>query len=141
MYFWTYGLRKNWLHKCLKRLLSEEFSTSNMVNEPKCCWNLNDSTFTKFIDHCEGNLVGSYWCAKSLDCLLTRWLQMTSILFLIETIYCNIFRCNYLRKKKFFFLYFVAFWKSKLNFPHFQKKDHLIADRFLIWRTPKNMVR
>ena len=36
------------------------------------------------------------------------------------------------QKKKNFFPYFVAFWKSKLNFPHFQKKDHLIADRFLI---------
>ena len=33
-------------------------STSNMENSPKHCGNLNDSTFTIFIDHCEGNLVG-----------------------------------------------------------------------------------
>ena len=46
MYFWTYGLRKMWLDKCLKSTFSEDPSKSNMVNEPKHCWNLNDSTFT-----------------------------------------------------------------------------------------------
>ena len=27
--------------------------TDNMVNGPKPCWNLNNSTFAIFIDHCE----------------------------------------------------------------------------------------
>ena len=45
---------KQWL----KSHVSEDPSTSNMVNPPKLCWNLNDSTFTIYIDHCEGNAVG-----------------------------------------------------------------------------------
>ena len=52
------GLRKIWLYKCLKSLLSEDPSTSNIVNGWKHISNLNDSTFTIFIDHCEGNSVG-----------------------------------------------------------------------------------
>ena len=47
-----------WLDKCLESRVSEDPLTSNMVNGPKLCWNLNDSTFTVFIDACEGNLVG-----------------------------------------------------------------------------------
>ena len=58
MYFWTYFLRKTWLDKCLKSPFSADPSTSNMVNGPKHCWNLNKSTFTIFIDHCKGNSVG-----------------------------------------------------------------------------------
>ena len=53
MYFWAYGLRKTYLDKCLKSLDSEDPSTSNMVNGPKHCWKLNDSTFTIFIDPSE----------------------------------------------------------------------------------------
>ena len=47
---------------------------------------------------------------------------MTSILFLIETIYCNILRCNYLRKKNLFRNFFFDFLNlnSILNF--FKKK-------------------
>ena len=37
MYFLTYGLRKTWLYKCLKIPVSEDPSTSNMVNGPKDC--------------------------------------------------------------------------------------------------------
>ena len=30
MYFWTYGIEKTWLNKCLKNQVSEDPSTSNM---------------------------------------------------------------------------------------------------------------
>ena len=60
MYFWTYGLRKTRLDKCLKSLVSEDPSTSNMVNGPKLRWNLNDRTFTTFINPCERNSVGKF---------------------------------------------------------------------------------
>ena len=53
MYFWTYGLGKTWLDKCLKIPVSDDPSTNNMVKGPKHCLNLNDSTFKIFIDHCE----------------------------------------------------------------------------------------
>ena len=144
MHFWTYGLHKTRLDKCLKIPVSEDPSTSNMTNTPKHCWNLNKSTFTIFIDPCASNSVGkslSWWYAKYSDCFLTHWLPMTSILFLIETIYCNIFRCNYVRNKKLspnFFLNFPNLY-SILNI--FKKKMTLIADVFLNLRTPKNVVR
>ena len=57
---------------------------------------------------------------------------MTSILFLKEAIYCNNFRCNYLRNEKlflifFFLLYFVNL-DSILNV--FIKKMTLVVDVF-----------
>ena len=48
---------------------------------------------------------------------------MKSILFAIETIYCNILRCNYLRNENLFLYFFLAFSKFRLNFEHLQKKD------------------
>ena len=41
---------KTWLDKCLKSFVSEDISTSNMVNGPKNCSNYRDSTFIIFID-------------------------------------------------------------------------------------------
>ena len=50
-------MSRKWLGKCLKSPISEDPSTSNMISRLKHCWNLHDSTFIKFIDHCEGNWV------------------------------------------------------------------------------------
>ena len=69
---------------------------------------------------------------------------MTSIIFLTEAIYCNIFRCNYLRNEKdflFFFLFFLHFWKLDSIFQYFEKKMTLIADVFSNLRTRKDVVR
>ena len=55
MYFRNYGLRKTWLDKCLRSLVSEDPSTGNMVNELKYCFNFNDSTLSIFTDHCKVN--------------------------------------------------------------------------------------
>ena len=55
MYFRNCGLQKTWLDKCLKSPVSEDPLTGNLVNVPKHCFNLNYSTFTMFIDQCEGN--------------------------------------------------------------------------------------
>ena len=146
MYFWTYRLPKVRLRKCLKSALSEDPSNSHMVNGLKHCWNLTGSTFTIFIDNCEGNSVAENlpaWYAKYSDDLLTNGLLMRSILFLIQTIYCNIFRYNYLRNKRFFsiFFFFFAFSKFTINFEFFQKKMIVIADVFLNFWTPKNVIR
>ena len=45
IYFRNYLLRKTWLDKCLKSLVSEEPLTTNIVNRPKHCWNLNESIY------------------------------------------------------------------------------------------------
>ena len=87
--FWKLLTPKTWLDKCLKSPVSEDPSTSNMADVPKHCWNLHHTIFIIFIDHCQVNWVGknlSDWHAYSWDCLLTHWLPMKSILFLIETI-------------------------------------------------------
>ena len=55
MYFRNYGPRKPWLDKCLKSPVSEGPSKSNMLNQPKHCFNLNHSNLTIFIDQWEGN--------------------------------------------------------------------------------------
>ena len=125
MYFWTYILQNTCLDKSLKSPVSEDPSTSNMVNRPKHSWRLYDSTFTIFIDTCECNWgLKCYYelYAKSYDCLLTYWQPITSIFFLIETICSSIFRGNYLRNWQCF-LNFFPFSKFRLNFEHFQKKD------------------
>ena len=48
---------------------------------------------------------------------------MTSILFLIETIYRNQFGRNYLKNKKPFDPFFLEFSKSALNLKYFQKRE------------------
>ena len=55
MSFWTYRLRKTWLDKCLIGPVSEDPSTSTMVNGPKHCSKFDDSNFTIFIDPWLGN--------------------------------------------------------------------------------------
>ena len=88
-YFRNYGLRKTWLHHCLKSPVSRVPSKSNMVNAPKLCLNFHGSTFTIFIVRCEGNWLAKslvQWYAKSEDCFLTHWVLIARILFLRETI-------------------------------------------------------
>ena len=48
---------KKGLEICVKNSVSEGPSTSNIVNGPKHCCNLDDGTFTLLIDHCEHNSV------------------------------------------------------------------------------------
>ena len=55
MQFRNYESRKPWLYKCIKSLVSEDPSKSNIVNGPKHCSNLNHSTISIFIDQSEGN--------------------------------------------------------------------------------------
>ena len=99
-------------YKCLKSPFWKDFLTSNMVNVLNHFWNLHHSTFIILIDHCQVNWVGKslcFWNAKSSDCLLTHWLPMKSILFLIETILRYHFRSNYLSNKKLFRKIFLHF--------------------------------
>ena len=53
--FLSWRTQENVNDKCLKSLDSDDPSKSDMVIGPKHCWNLNDSTFTIFIDPCEDN--------------------------------------------------------------------------------------
>ena len=124
MEFWTCGLRKMGLDKFLQSPVSEDLSASTMVNRTKPCWNLEDNNFTIILVHCEGNSVGKSlfeWYTQSYYCLLIHWPPITSIPFLLDTIYSNIFRCNYLRNE-IYFLTFFSIFELRFNFEHFQKK-------------------
>ena len=145
MYFWTYALPKTLLDKCLKSPVSEDHSSSNMANQPKHCENLSDSTFTIFIDPCESNSrlkSLSEWYSKSWDCLLTHWLPVTGILFLQVTIYSKIFRCNYLKNKEYFplFFFFLHFVNLNSIFKIYRKKMTLVTIVFSSLRTAKKVI-
>ena len=58
MYFRKYRLRKIWLDKCLKSPVSEDPQIDNKRSGSKHSCNLNDRTFTIFINHCEGSCIG-----------------------------------------------------------------------------------
>ena len=66
---------------------------------------------------------------------------MKSILFLIETIYSNIFRWNYLWNKKLFLDSFFHFRNSESVLNILKEKMIFIADVFKNVRAPKNNVR
>ena len=126
MYLQNSGLRKTRLGKCLKSPDSEDQLTGNVVNGSKHCFNLNERKFTIFIDQREGNWVGknhSYWHGKSEGCLLTYWLPMTSILFLIETIQWTQFRCIHLKNKTVLSIILCSF-QIYIKFWTISKKDH-----------------
>ena len=55
MYFSNYGHRNTSLNKCLNSPLSEDPSTSNMVNSPKHFSKLGNSNFIILIDPCDDN--------------------------------------------------------------------------------------
>ena len=44
MYFRNYGLPKTWLDQCLKSPVSEDSTKSSMVNVPKYCRNLKETS-------------------------------------------------------------------------------------------------
>ena len=62
MYFRNQGLQKTSLDKCLKDRVSEDPSTDNITSGLTHCCDLKDSTFTKFINHCQGNCLGKSLC-------------------------------------------------------------------------------
>ena len=89
--FWIFEITdsENVVRQISKSPSLEDPSTRNMVNVSKHCWNLHRSTFIIFIDHYQVNWVWirvPYWHAKSWYCLVTHWLPIKSIVFLIETI-------------------------------------------------------
>ena len=66
---------------------------------------------------------------------------MTSIVFLTEAIYCNIFRWNYLRNEKYFLTFFLNFLNLDPILKCFENEMTLRADVFLNLGTLKNVVR
>ena len=66
---------------------------------------------------------------------------MTSIVFSKEASYCKIFTGNDLRNEKHFLNFFLHFLNLDSILKLFKQEMTLIADVFLNWRTPYNVVR
>ena len=62
MYFRNYGLPKTLLDQCLKSPVSKDPTKSNMMNAPKHCSNLGDTSFPIFINHWEVNCLTKSLC-------------------------------------------------------------------------------
>ena len=144
MYFWTYGLRKMWLDKCLKSTFSEDPSKSNMVNEPKHCWNLNDSTFTIY----NWSMWRQFSWKKSLlvICKILGLFVNTLIpdhkySLLLRDNLSNIFKSNHLGNNRHFREFFLYLGNLDSILKNFKKEVTLIADVFLNLSTPKKVVR
>ena len=85
---------KTWLDKCLKSPVSEDPSTSNMVNVPKHYWSLHHSTFIIFLRHWPGNFVRKslsyYWSLATKLCSKKSLLLTCQILgLLVKTLAAN----------------------------------------------------
>ena len=97
-----------------------------MENGLKDCCNLNDSFFTIYINHCEGNCVFK----KSLlvICKIVRLFVNAVIAddkhyLLNRDSLTQPIQMQLSPKQKTFSPFFSPFLKSSLNFEHFQKKD------------------
>ena len=128
MYFRNYGLPKTWLDLYQKSIDSEYPWTSNMVNTPTHCRNVNSSTlitvivieFEKVALSYMENLRTVCW---HLNCL---W----KVFFLNRE---HLTQPNHMQlfiKTTNFFQFFSAILATRLSFQYFQKKITLIANVF-----------
>ena len=128
-YYWNYCIRKRCLLKRLKGRASEHHSVINVLTVSKHCWNQHGTTIIPFLHEFEINWVRKslpYSYLKSSDCLLTRWLPMTSTPVAICRISGNNFKRDYLKKRRLF-LDFIAFPRCAWNLQHSEKKRSILA--------------
>ena len=115
-----------------------------MGNVPKHCLNINDKTFTIYIDLSEGYSGWkslSEWYGKSEDYLLTHWVPIIGTLFLTEAIYFQHFKKQLSQTRKILSDFSLHFINLDLILNILRKKMTLIADVFLNLLTPKKVVR
>ena len=101
------------------RLLSENPLAVNMWTTPKSSLNLQKSIFMLLFLHSSQIYFQSD--LRYSDCLITRWLETTSILVVIERIYSDQFKSNCIKNHRFFAIFFYSFG-IYMKFPMFLKK-------------------
>ena len=128
-----------WLVKCVISLVSEHFAIVSMLNSLKKC--------TKaFPSYCFITWLKLSWKMfvlvhlKSHECLLTHWLPISSILFVIGRSYGNQFSCNCLRKIKLFLTFLVNIFNLNRNLNILKKKMTLISCVFSKLQTTKDVI-
>ena len=140
MYFPNYGLRKKLLENCLKSPVSEDPWTKDMENGPKHIWNLNESSYFIFMNHCERN-----WDGEKSLLVIWKILKLVVNTFTADEEYSLLNKNNsrqpihmqLSQKQKTFSGIFFPYLKSIIHLEHFQKKMNPIADVIPKLRTPK----
>ena len=98
------------------------------------------STFMLLSHHLKPAWLGKNYFQSDLrfwDCLLTGWLWTTSILVVMETIYCYQLKHNYLKTKHFSWNFYCIF-RIYIKFRIFWNKMSFITSVFLklwLWKT------
>ena len=142
MYFWTCGLRKTLWDKYLKRSVSEDPLTSNMVNGPKYCSTTALSPF-------DSSLWRQFKVKKSLW-VICKFLGLFVNPLTSNKKYSVLMRGNLFRhflmqlsqKRKDFSKYYLHFLNLNSILNIIQKKnDPHSLKVFLNLRTPKNVVK
>ena len=150
MYFWNYRLSKSWLDHSLKGAVSEHPSTVNMLKGPKLLRNLHESTFIIFSNYFQEKACAkylSYGKLRPYGCLLTYWLTITCIVFLILRICRSLFKCNFVKNEKLFLNFLLHLWKEKRILNILKEKKTVFlklmfeANVFLKLQTVKDLVR
>ena len=139
-YFWNYLLWSMCWFKSITGLFSENPLAVNLLTSPKNSWNLEKSTFIPPFLHSQLNWVTKNYFPSDLkfyDCLITRWMEIASILLVIERIYRYQFKSNYLKNERVFAWIFSAFLVTTWNFECSEKDRSLIGQVFLKLLTPK----
>ena len=128
--------------KCITGLLSENPLAVKLLTSPKNSWNLQKSTFILLFFHFETNWARKSFCKSDLrfqDCLVARWLPTTSIVVLIETIFCYQFKSIYLKGCIPFALFCLNFWNLHEISDILKKEMTLIVQVFWKLLTPKDL--
>ena len=141
IYFRKYGLGKTWFHKYLKSPVLEDSAICNIVNSPKHCWYLLDSTFVIINYYCEENWVGKSlpeWYVKSKDCFF--------VTLPAEDRYSLLNRDNLtapiqMPLPNYIIKFFLRFWNLYRILNIFQKTMALKAYYFQKYETAKDVVR
>ena len=144
MYYRIYKLSKTWLEHSQKTTNSEIPLRVKVLKGLKHFWNLHESPFIIFSHQSENKWFGRYipyWNLISWECLLTHWLPMTSILFVIVRICRSLFKRNYLKNEKVFPTFLLIFWNLHQVLKIFSKKIIVIANIFPQLKTVKNLIR
>ena len=122
------------LFKCITGLVSENLLAVNVLTSFKNSWNLQESTFVLSFIHSKLNWVRKSYFQSDLrfsDCLITRWLETTSILVIMDKIDGYQFISNYPKNRRVLAIFVLHFWYLNKIWNVLNKNKSLIGQLFL----------
>ena len=143
MFFPNYRLRKTWLDKLLKSLVSEHCSTVNMLKGPKHSWNLYGRTFVMFVPR------WGKWSCKISPLVIWETLGLLVNTLTTDDKYSlctsnnsrELIQMQLSKKQKNFFVFFLLFWNLHQILNTLKKKMTLIGYVFPKLCPAKDVVR